>query len=351
MAWSRPSLETLIKRNQADIEASLPGTDAKLRRSNLGIISKIISAVAHAIYGYIAFIAQQILPDTAIGKYLDRHASIWLKVPRKAANYAVGQVALTGTNGIVIEAGTVFIRGDGFEYVSDADVTVTSGTAVVDVTASLVGQIGNAVAGMSLTLASPISGINSSASVHTTAITGGSDQEENPALSARVIKRIQNPPHGGAKHDYEAWALEVPGVTRVWVYPLELGLGKVTVRFVRDNDANLIPDAAEVAAVQTYIDDLRPVTADVYVVAPIAAPLDFSIQVVPDTPATRAAVTSELDDLLKREAVPGGTILLSHIREANSIAAGETNYVMTIPNADVGHAAGYMATLGTITWL
>lgn len=352
MAWFRPALETLIKRNQADVESSIPGTDAKVRRSNLNVIAKIISACAHGLYGYIAYQSKQIFPDSADTKNLDRHASLWLTVPRKAASYAVGQVVLTGTNGILIDAGTVLMRSDGLEYATDADVTISAGQAIADVTALTAGQTGNAIVGTTLSLASPIAGINSAATVHTTAMTGGSDQEENTDLSSRVVKRIQNPPHGGAKHDYELWALEVPGVTRAWVYPQELGGGTVTVRFVRDDDASLIPDAGEVVTVQDYIDERRTVTAKgCYVVAPIASPINFSIEITPDTAAVRAAVEAELMDLLQRESIPGSTILITHIHEAVSIAAGEQNFVMTVPNADVTNATGYMATLGVITWL
>jgi uncharacterized phage protein gp47/JayE len=155
---------------------------------------------------------------------------------------------------------------------------------------------------------------------------------------------------GGAKSDYEAWALQVAGVTRAWVYPLENGPGSVVVRFVRDNDADLIPDAAEVSAVQHYIDDLRPVTANVSVQAPTAAPLNLTIQLTPNTAAVRAAVTAELADVVRREAMPGGTLLLSHLREAISVAAGEINNVLATPTADVTHAPGQMPVLGTITW-
>jgi uncharacterized phage protein gp47/JayE len=165
-----------------------------------------------------------------------------------------------------------------------------------------------------------------------------------------LLARIQQPPHGGADYDYVNWALEVAGVTRAWVYPMELGLGTVTVRFVRDNDASIIPDAGEVAAVYDYIEARRPVTADLTVLAPVAVPLNFSIAVTPNTAAVKAAVETELRDLLLREAEPAGTILLSHIREAISLAAGESNYTMTSPNADVTNTTGSMTTFGAITW-
>jgi len=352
MAWSRPTLATLINRAQADIETSIPGADAKLRRSNLGIIAKIVSALSHGLHGRLDYIIKQILPDTADTVHLDRHATLWLKQPRKPAEYAIGSVLFTGANDKLIEAGTVLVRADGVEYLTAADVTIAAGIASASVSALVAGQAGNAVAGTLLSLASPIDGVTGTATVESAALTGGADLEKDPALSNRVVKRIQNPPHGGAKHDYESWSLEVPGVTRAWVYPGEMGAGTVTVRFVRDDDASLIPDGAEVDVVQAYIDERRTVTAKgCYVVAPIASPIDFDIQLTPNTAAVRAAVETELADLILREAVPGNVILLTHIREAISIAAGEQNYVMPTPNADITHATGYMATMGVITWL
>lgn len=351
MAFERPTLQTLISRNQSDIETSLPGTDARLRRSNLNVIARIISACAHGLYGYLDYIVKQILPDTADTLHLDRHASLWLSVPRKPASYATGQVVFTGSNGITIPAGSVLIRSDGIEYDTDADVTIAAGEAIANVTSLTASQSANAIAATPLTLASPIAGISGNALVHTTPLTGGADIETDDALRARVLARIQQPPHGGADFDYVSWALEVPGVTRAWVYAQELGLGTVTVRFVRDEDLSLIPDAGEVATVQAYIEARRPVTAQVTVVAPVAVPLNFSIQLTPNTAAVQAAVQAELKDLIQREAVPGGTILLSHIREAISIAAGETNYAMTVPAADVANTVGNISTFGAITWL
>lgn len=351
MAWIRPLLQTLIDRNQADIEASLPGTDARLRRSNLNIIAKIISACTHGLYGYLEYIAKQILPDTADTTYLDRHASLWLSVPRKAASYATGQVVFTGSNGILIPAGTVLVRSDGIEYDTDADATIVAGTATANVTGMTAGQTTNAIANTQLSLASPIAGITGTVLVGSGALVGGADTEDDEDLRARVIARIKQAPHGGSDFDYETWALEVPGVTRAWVYPLELGIGTVVVRFVRDNDVSLIPDAGEIAAVQAYIDERRPVTAQVTVAAPTAVPLNFSIDLTPDTAPVRAAVEAELRDLILREAIPGGTILLSHIREAISIAAGEQNYVMSAPAADVTNTVGNITTFGAITWL
>lgn len=349
MPFTRPTLPQLIERDIADIESRLPGSDARLRRSVLGALARAHAGAVHGLYGFLDWLSRQILPDTADAEILARWANVW-GVTRKAAAQAKGSVTLTGTTGVVIPAGTVLQRSDSVEFTTDAEATLAAGTATAAVTASVGGAAGNTAAGSALAFVSPIAGVNSSATVTAAGLTQGTDTESDDDLRERLLTRIQSPPQGGTAADYVAWAKEVAGVTRAWCYPQELGVGTVTVRFVRDDDASIIPDAAEVQAVQDHIDPLRPVTADVSVAAPIAVPLDFTITITPATQAVKDAVAAELADLLRREAEPGGTILLSHIREAISVAAGETNHVLTVPAADVTHTTGQLATMGTITW-
>ena len=163
---------------------------------------------------------------------------------------------------------------------------------------------------------------------------------------------MPSPPHGGAAGDYERWALEVTGVTRAWAVPALYGLGTVGLWFMTDDlTANGIPDAAKVTEVQTYLDTLRPITAEVTAVAPTPVSLDFTIELTPNTATVQAAVEAALEDLILRESEPGATILLSHIREAISTATGETDHVVTVPAADVTHAAAEIAVFGAITWV
>lgn len=356
MPFERPSLPQLIERAQADIESTLPGADARTRRSNLSVLARVLSGLVHSLFGYLAWMFLQVFPDTAESEHLDRHAALWLPEGRKPAAYAVGQITVTGTPGAIITAGTVWKRADGVMYANEAEATIAAGGSVlVTVVAEAEGQVGNAAAGIALMLDSPIVGVNAQATVTAGALTGGADMEDDESLRTRVIERIQQAPHGGARFDYVSWALEVPGVTRAWCSPLEMGDGTVTLRFVRDDDASLLPDANEVAAVQMYIDALRPVGMHLYVVAPVAHVLNFEIQITPATAAVKAAVEAELRDLLLREAVPElgageGKVLLSHLREAVSLAAGETDHVMLAPTADVAPVRGAMVVFGAITW-
>ena len=166
------------------------------------------------------------------------------------------------------------------------------------------------------------------------------------------MSRISQPAQGGNLNDYVNWALAVSGVTRAWCYPIEQGPGTVTVRFMMDNTyTNGIPLTADVATVQTAINVLAPVTATVTVVAPVANPLNPTITgLTPNNANTQAAVTAELAALIQSQSKPGGTILISQIREAIGFATGVTDYTLTTPAANVTNTTGNITTLGTITW-
>lgn len=342
--FDRPTLRALVERTLADTLSRL--TDAEqLRRSDARVYARVLAGASHELHGHLQWIAQQVIYDTADAEFLERWASLWA-ITRKPAEFASGVLAATGAG--TVPQGTLYRRADGAEFEVTASTVVP---ADVPVQAVVAGAAGNTAAGEPLSLMTPIAGVNTVASVSAAGLVNGSDVEDDASLRARFLARIRRPPNGGSADDYVMWALEVPGVTRAWVFPQELGPGTVTVRFVRDGDTPIFPDAGEVAAVQAHLEDVRPVTAQVYTFAPTAVPLDFSIELTPDTPEVRAAVQASLQDLLTREAAPGATILLSHIREAISIAAGETDHVLTVPSANVVHTSAQMASMGAITWL
>jgi uncharacterized phage protein gp47/JayE len=349
MPFARPTLTELIDRVITDISSRVTGVDsAVLRRSLLGIVGQSEAGAVHMLYGYLDWIAKQSIIDTAEKEYLERWAAIW-KVIRKTAGFASGQIALSGTAGASILDGTIVQRQDGVQYKALGDAVFGGGPLIVPVLAIEAGEVGNFGTGLPIFLLSPIAGVQSTGTT-SSALVGGVDVESDERLLARLLARIQQPPHGGAKSDYELWALEVAGVTRVWVYPLQMGVGTVTVLFVCDDEVSIIPSPAKVVEVQAYIDARRPVTAEVFAAAPIADPLNMNIKLSPNTTVVQNAVRAELADLLDRDAEPGGPIFISRLREAVSLAAGEGNNQIVTPTADVTHATGHMATLGTLTF-
>lgn len=347
--FTTPSLAELIDRVQSDINARLPGADSRLRRSLLEVLSRVQAGSEYRLYSYLDYMAQQVFVDTANGDYLNRWSSFW-GVARKTATPATGTVALTGVNGSAIPVGAILRRGDGVQYQTTSSASISAGVASVAIKAQTPGVTGNSPNNTSLTFASPITGVTATAT--SSIVAGGGDTESDDALRLRILARIQQPPQGGSATDYSNWALAVTGVTRAWVYPLENGLGTVTVRFMMDDTyPSGIPLLADVQRVQTALTALKPVTAILTVAAPVALAVNFGIQLRGvDTPEIRTAITAELTDLIRRDAQPGGTLLLSRIREAISIAAGESDHVLTSPIADVVASVGQIPTMGAITW-
>lgn len=353
MAFDRPTLKTLVTRALADMNGRLTGAEARLSLAVLNVLATVHSGAVDGLHGHLDWLADQLMIDRCDEDHLARYASIW-KVPRKSAAPSAGFAAVNAFAAVTVDAGVLIQRTDGVQYKTTASTNLAVGAGTLPLVAVVAGTAGNAVAGMALKLVTPIDGLDSSMTVGPAGITDGAEQEEIEAWRARLLERIQEPPNGGTKSDYEAWSLEVQGVTRAWVYPNEMGAGTVTVRFVRDNDASLIPDAAAVAAVQAYLDSRKPVTAEVLVAPPVGAPIPFQISGLnPNTPAVREAINAELADLLRREAIPGGTVLLSHMRAAVSSAAGESDHVLVYPTANVINPVGYISTMpaGGVVWL
>lgn len=349
MTFTRPTLSDLIERARADFETRLPGADARLRHSVLDVLARVHGGAAAGLYGYLDYLAAQILPDTADAEHLARHAAVW-GIRRKGATPAVALATATGVDGTVIPAGAQARRADGELYALASAGTLAGGEAEVRVEAVLAGAAGDIEAGTLLTLTSPVAGVSATLTV-TALETAGSDEEADDALRARLLDRIRQPPQGGSSADYVAWALAQPGVTRAWCYPQWLGLGTVGLTFMMDGREAPVPLAGDVAAVQAALDLLRPVTADLTVFAPATVAVDFTIRVSPDTPAIRAAITAELADFFAREAEPGGTLWRSRIGEVLSLADGEFNHVVELPDRDVSAPAGTLPVLGTVSFV
>jgi uncharacterized phage protein gp47/JayE len=246
-------------------------------------------------------------------------------------------------------------RSDGVQFSVDLDTNLSGGAASVAITAGRGAAVSNTLVGIQLTFVSEIDGVDATATVEDDGdgggLTGGADRETDALLLTRILARIQNPPHGGTQSDYEQWTLSVAGVTRAWAFPITPGLGQVTIFFAVDDDpTGPIPDAAKVTEVQTYVDTVRPVAAEVLVTAPTEQELSPTIELTPDTATVRQAVEDAIVDLLEREVEVGGILRISVLREAISTAAGETYHVLTDPTVDVDLTAGKLLTVGTITW-
>ena len=359
MPLSRPTLTELVDRAKGHIKTEL-GLVTVIRRTFAYALAKAVAGLSHMLHGHLVYVSRQIFPDQAEQEYITRMAAIF-GIVQNAASFAQLTVQFTGTNGSVIPLGTILQRGDGLTYLTDAVLTIASGTASGTITAVTGGSTSNLEVNDTVSLQSPTAGVNADATV-TAIVLEGEDEETDESLRERLISRMQNPPSGGTAADYIAWAREVPGVTRAWVLPGYYGSGTVGVAFVEGAGEIEIPAPAKVDEVQTYIVGKAPVTAQVTTFAPIASPLNLTIALSPNNADVQAAVLAELKDLFFRDAhVRGsykhadatntGKIPLSKINEAISLALGEDDHSLVSPTSDFTPPAnGYVATLGTVTW-
>ncbi|WP_439598002.1 baseplate J/gp47 family protein [Falsiroseomonas sp.] len=365
MAFERPTLTALLRQARADMAAAI-GASVLLRASPLAVLAKVLAGLVQGLYGYLDWIAREANPLTATGARLVAWAAL-VGIFRKDMRTATATASFTGTPGAILAEGTRISRtADGVTYRCTALGTVgAGGTVTVPIEAEEPGASGNALAGAAVTLMGSASGILATGSL-ATAAAGGANEEPEEDFRARMLDRYRSPPKGGASGDYATWAREVPGITRAW--DTSLAAGTVTVHIMLDDaraadagfpqgsDGVATSDPRGIAAtgdqllVADYIRARQPVTALVYVVAPVAHPVDLTIaDLSDDSSAIRADVAEALTGLFRREGAPGGTIYPSAIAAAIDTVPGVERF--SLPGLDpITAPAGHLPVLGVITW-
>src|SRR5581483_4894959 len=380
MPWPRPSLSVLQDDTASDITTNLAGADGLLRFTNLGVIGKVVALGVNLLFGYLDYIAKQASPFTATDVFLEAWAAL-RQVFRKAATPATGSAQFVVTGAPTVPAGTNVVRGDGLAYISTADATGSGSVVTVPLQAVTPGANGNADSGVSMTLGSAIANVQSTGAASSN-LTGGADVELDDSLRSRMLVAYQRPPQGGAANDYETWALAVAGVTRAWVDPEGMGAGTVQLFFMMDQaeaahggfpqgtngvatSETRSPYTAtgDQLAVANYVYGLQPVTALVYASAPQANTVNFTIAgIACVSSSVKSAVQAAIAQVFINEASPGGVVDLSFIESAIGAIPGASGFVMTAvscshgsvapgPTGNITSTAGFLATLGTVSFV
>lgn len=99
--------------------------------------------------------------------------------------------------------------------------------------------------------------------------------ESDDTLRKRALARIRNRGAGGSAADYAAWATEIEGVQSALVVPLGRGNGTVDVYIAAEDDE----DEDLQSVVQAYLEERRPVGADVEVICAQPMEVDLSATV------------------------------------------------------------------------
>lgn len=373
MPFARPSLTELRNLAVQDVTTSgVPGLTGLLRLAVLRVLSWCMAGLAYSVYGYADWISRMGVPFTAQDEFLYAWAAL-IGIYPKPATAASGMAQFTantlpGGATPVLPMGSALTRQDGTPYVTTADGTADgSGNITVPMTATVLGAYTNCDPGTPISIAQPVTGINSGGVTAGQTI-GGADQETDDALRTRMLAKYREPPQGGAESDYIEWALEVPGVTRAWCLPLGYGPGTVIVYpmfddveaahggFPQGTDGVATAEWRGPAAtgdqllVADYIYPLRPVTALNYVIAPTPFAINVTLQALtPDSAELEAAILAALNDMFLAIGEVAGTIYPSQIYQAILAVPGIEYFTMSAPSAPLTAPAGALPIMGQLT--
>ena len=318
----------------AQLEASFGQAIPIFGKAFARVIAKVLAGVVVILYKYIGFIALQkfvrwaSMDETLInGKQL-RPLVEWGRLigvgdPRAAtAAEIIVAVTVTQQTG-TLPAYSKLVRSESnvvyeVAFVKDLNAPVISATIRPTSDQSGgdgSGTIGNLQFGDVVSFAQPLPNILRDAAVLYSTITGA-DAETPDEYRARVLKRFQAQPQGGAYADYRTWGLETAGIVNVYPYAGAPGEVDVYVEATPASSGNAdgVPTPDQLKAVEALIEsdgdslssDLpnrRPVGAAVNMFGIYRTPFDVTVtNLVPNDSAIKAQITDALTSyFLERE--------------------------------------------------
>lgn len=330
MAYLTPDAEKIRADLLRDLKNQLPDADIA-PDSDYFVRASSVASVAEGLYQHQAWVVRQIFPDTSDSDYLALHART-RGLKKKPPTTAKGLAGISGSPGSVLPAGSQ-IRGEGLAITTTADVKLTAGTADVPVTAVQSGVSGNLAALVMAELVSAPMGINGRVVVKSLA--GGTDEESDGELLDRLLDIIRRPPAGGNQYDYRRWAMEVPGVSSAWVYPIRRGAGTVDIAIT---SAGGLASDEIIRNVQAHIDDVRPVTArNALVLSPQLRRIDFDV-IVKAEGVTLEQLRPDVERTIRgamARIAPGQPLIRSNIETLISLLPGVTDRTIVTPAGNV----------------
>lgn len=302
-------------------------------------------------------VIQLIFPEWSYGEYLDAHAST-RGMSRKEATPATGEITITGLVGTVIPVGSTFSTASyneddpSMSYATTEAATIpASGSITVDVQCTDAGTAGNTNAGTIILVSSDL--INITGVTNAAAISGGTDEETDEALIARIMEydQTQSDSYVGNAADYRRWAMSVDGVGSASVIPPATDTGLVTIVLI---DSNGDPASETLCnAVYDYImspDDpysrLAPINAALDIVSPTTIEIAVKATVELTGEAVLADVTAAFQQSMAAymsEAMADSEVKITRVAAILSATTGVNDF----SDLQIGEISGGTATYGT----
>lgn len=328
-----------------------------------GVAGPVSEEISEA-YMALAAVPSMLFVDEHSGGYIDLVGQQYHNITRRSGTVAYCDISFTGAAGLVIPRNTAFLTAGGLSFVLMDQVTLDAdGAGTGRLEAAETGSVYNVDAGAIDRMYINLAGLTSFSN---DASSGGTDEESDAALLARIKERVQRPPTSGNGYQYRQWALEIAGVGNAKVVELPNGPGTVGVTLV---DSNYEAASEEiVAAVAEHIEAERPVGASISVASAAHLEITVSAQVslvqggtagaVLD--AFQAAMAKHLHSLIDAKFTPiyyrpaddkSYTLLYNRVLAILLNISGVENFTTLTVNggtADVTIGAGEVPVLGTV---
>jgi uncharacterized phage protein gp47/JayE len=397
---STPSTGQLRDNIVAQVEAAIVESVPLLPKAFVRVLASALSGVFILLYKYAGwsllqlFVAYASDQDTVINGRVVNPLKEWGRLIGVGDPEDATQAELVVSLPVTVQTGNLprgsqfLFASSGVLYLSMAAVALNASTVQVRIKAASdqsggdgSGSIGNLQVGDTVNLANPLPNVLNAATVlNDSSAISGADAETSDAYRARIVKRFQAKPQGGAYADYRVWGLTVPGIVNI--YPYTSNTPGVVDVYVEATPASSgspdgIPNSGQLLSVAGAIEldvnglaSNRPANALVFPhpIARVAFNFTITGLVAPDMVGAQAAISTALDQYLRsREPFIVGLSILPRLDRVtvaaasgvvddaiNAIGGSVTTVAMLLgatptPAYTLGH--GERAKAGTVTFV
>ena len=259
--------------------------------------------------------------EDATNEYLDKKVYDF-GIERKMGTVARGTIKVTGENGTHIPQNSEVISQSGLSFFTVEDVWINEGEAIVEVEASDVGTEYNIIQNSIDKFVININGVESV--TNEKEFKEGTNVETDEELRERFFEVVRRPATSGNIYHYEQWAKEIDGINQARVKPLWNGNG--TVKVIVSND-NSIVDEEIVSKCQEYINIVKPIGADVTVIAPTSLDINVTANICIENEygATKAKLDFE-ENLKKYLSSCNDTVVYTRVASCLGSVEGIKDY-------------------------
>jgi uncharacterized phage protein gp47/JayE len=266
MALVTPTTQQVSSNVIGQLETAISQTIPLLPKSFTRVLAKVIAAVYIVLYKYAGFNLLQQFVSTASFEQTEVNGTLLVPLIEWGRLVGVGdplpatqaelelEVTVLAAVGSLAGGTQLVYAPTGVVYLTTAPVVLALPTITVNAIASSdqnngdgSGTIGNLEPGQVLQFASSPPNVATNATVTGSAVVGAEGESED-TYRARVLRRCQRRPQGGAYADYQSWGTEVAGIRNVFPYTGN-NPGEVDVYVEAEAGPDGIPSAPQLAAV------------------------------------------------------------------------------------------------------